>query len=78
MLKLIIRGGDVIAGETKEELEINMKNDNVFTQEETIEEYKKGVCDRVFQMYGYIIDQNNFIDSLIEHGLARLEETPTS
>lgn len=76
MLKLIIRGGDVITGETKEELEINMKDDNVFTREETMEEYKKGVAERVLNLYGFIIDKDNFIDSLIENGLAKLEEMP--
>jgi len=74
MLRLILPDGDVIIGKTKEELEVNMKNDSVFTKDNTLEEYKKGVAERVLQMYGYVIDINNFIDSLVKYNLARLEE----
>ena len=76
MLRLILKDGDVIIGRTKEELEINMKNDSTFTSGETIKEYKNGVAERLFNLYGYVIDVNNFIDSLIKYNLARIEEIP--
>jgi len=76
MLKLILKDGKVITGKDKKELEINMKKDSVFTVNDTLEEYKKGVAERVFQMYGFMIDTDNFIDSLVKYNLARLEEVP--
>ena len=76
MLKLILKDGKTILGNTKEELVNNMKNDSVFTKDDSLEEYKKEVAERVFQMYGFIIDKNNFIDSLVKHKLARVEKVP--
>lgn len=76
MLKLILKDGKVITDKDKKELEINMKNDSVFTENDTLGEYKKGVAERVFQMYGFMIDTDNFIDSLVKYNLARLEEVP--
>lgn len=76
MLKLILKDGKTILGNTKEELVNNMKNDSVFTKDDSLEEYKKGVVERVFQMYGFIIDKNNFIDNLVKHKLARVEKVP--
>ena len=76
MLKLILNSGEVILGKDKAELEINMKNDSVFTKDENLAEYKKGVANRVLQMYGYLLDVDNFIDSMVKHNLARIEEFP--
>jgi len=76
MLKLILKDGKVITGKDKKELEINMKNDSVFTVNDTLGKYKKGVAERVFQMYGFMIDTDNLIDSLVKYNLARLEEVP--
>ena len=76
MIKLILKDGKVIIGKDKKELEINMKNDSVFTENDTLGEYKKSVAERVFQMYGFMIDTDNFIDSLVKYNLARLEEVP--
>lgn len=62
---------DRVTGDTAKDFLLSLKNSNMFTQEQTYEEYKSTLRKRLSLTLGKIItnDEKAIIDALIESGL---------